>query len=1267
MSATFGPDSVHSREDLGKALTELRLARDLSVRDVAAEADALLGTAAGWFAGQHAPTRASREMFERVLTVCGADGPAEREQWWAAVERVTKRRGRRRTRSASPYRGFDAFTADDADRFFGRDDVVDRMVRLVRKSLETVSAGEVGGERGLLERAVVVVGASGAGKSSLVRAGLVAQTRSGGALEEFSAAVLVPGEQPREALAAAAETLDDADGPSLIVVDQCEELWTQNGPEGRAEFLADLTDRFGGRPVVPVVALRADFYAPATEVPGLAEAFAQAQIVVPRMTEEQLREVIVRPAETVGASIDDDLVTLLLEDLRSPGSGGRIDAGVLPLLSHALRATWEHSDGRRLTVADYLKTGRIGGAVEQTAEEVYGDLPDDEQETARELLLAMINVDEETVTRRPLRTDALSGDAAHRVVESFAEARLFTLTDSQVQVTHEALLSAWPRLTGWIDADRERLLLQRRLRALSEPWEANGRPDDLLPGSARLEMFRPLVDGRDEAVIDRSGRRFLEAGYARVAANEAAERRRSRTLRTFAWSAAIFALVAVIAAVSAVVAGRSAVHQRNDAERSRNETLSRQLAIQAGQMADRDPYLAGQLAMIAYRQAPTVEARSTLIETMSRGVPNLFSGRGGSLLLARAGSLLAAASKSGQVRLFRIGADGIERRIGDFTATEHADDRLGGVALSPDGKTLYLGGRGRVDRWNVADPHAPVRERGLPGVRGDANALAISRDGRHLAAVQLGAGLQVWRQDGGAWRTVAVDGPTGDVAGAVAFSPDGRSLAVSSVHRHLNLWAVDGDRLRPTADVDLGWRDNQLAQGLVYSADGRQLFVALRSRSVDVYDVADPAAPRKVRQLDGHTSYVGELALSDDGTRIVSTGADNRILVHRLTGPAQAPEELATSVNSSSVVLVGDHLVVASDDGRVQDWPPVSDSFRVGPKTVFQIPFDPSSRRVLAADTQTDGRITQWRFGDAGPERAGPDLLPPPGVVFVGSVVQSPGGDTAVLGSVSGTVYFADFSDPSQPRIVGSATGHPGLNETVDYNVKSGLAVTGGTDQRRLTIMDAADPARPRIVGTFDPGAGVWWAALSPDGRRVAVATDDGAVKLVDLSDPARPRAHPDPLKFGGSALSVRFDGAGRRLVATSEDKTSVVVDVSDPDRPRKIATMSGPAGQLYSATFSRDGSRVLAGGANSEIWVWRIDGDDVREEAVLRSYPDTVYDVRFVGDDRILAAGAGGTVESWRLEAKGLVAEVCGPRGDQISRAEWATYVPGIPYDPPC
>ncbi|WP_353107659.1 hypothetical protein [Gordonia sp. (in: high G+C Gram-positive bacteria)] len=1262
------PEAVSSREELGRALTELRTTAGLSVRDVASTADALHGTIAGWFAGQHAPTRASRDMFNRVLAACGVTEAVEQEAWWVAVERTGRRGGRRRTRAVSPYPGLDPLGPNDRSWFFGRDDLIDRLVTIVAEQSRARQRDIDGtGERGAF-RAALVVGGSGAGKSSLVRAGLMAATGESGELAGWQAVVFTPGDDPAAAFDAALSGVDlDSATPVVVIVDQMEELWTQSNERSRDAYDSRFTELIDGRNVIPVGVLRADFYGRAAEMPGLASVLADRQVVVPPMTRDQLRAVIVGPAAHAGLLVDDDLVDLLLDEVAPSDGSQQAGAGVLPLLSYALRATWEQSDGRRLTVADYLATGRIGGAVELAAERVYADLTPDDRSVARRTLLSMVNVDEDSVSRRPVRLAELetadTSDPVARVIDAFADARLITVSGTHAQFAHETLLTAWPRLGEWLDADRERLLMHRRLRTLRDTWESNGKPDDLLPGRGRLELFRTLPDDEVSGVT----REFLDAAQAVAVREDDVERARTRQLRRFALYAGVFGVVALVAAVTALVFGIRAGNAREQADRARLDTVSRQIAVQADQLRDRDPYLSAQLAMIAYRQSTTLEARSTLSDTLSAPVPARFTGDGGSTLLAQSPGRITAAGGSGQVRIFDVGDNGVRRVVGDFRAGEAtADGHLGGVALAPDGRTLYVGGRGAVTVWNIADPRNPAKTAELTGVDGDANALAVSPDGAMLAAAATGTGLYVWAADtAGRWNRVALPQAAGHLDGAVAFSPDGRSMASSTTSHRIDLWRISGRDLVSTGQIALGGSSNQLAQGLDYLPDGR-LAAALRSRTVDVYSVTDPAAPRLTAQFGGFSSWARSVRSNAAGTHMIATGADNTVAVYDLARPTDPPRTLPTAANSSSAVFVGDHVVVASDDGRVMDWPPARSVVNVGMKTVFQAPAGPDGRRMFAADTSADGAITQWRSVDGGYVRAGPDLAPPAGTVFSGAVVTTPEADVLAIGTADGTVMFADVSDPARPHVVGAVAAHDALNETVDYSAQSHLAVTGGTASRVVTVVDAKDLTAPRVVGRFDAGAGVWWASLSPDGRRLAVATTTGQVRLVDLTTPNRPRAYPDPIRFGGAALSTRFDSTGDRLVATSEDRVVAIADISDPESPRETARLTGPAGQPYSAAFSPDGTRLVAGGSNSEVWVWDVSGTPT-ESMVIRSFPGNVYDVRFIGDHTVLAAGAGGRVESWSLEPDDLIAAQCARVGDQITEDEWKTYIPGLDYAPPC
>ena len=1162
----MGPDSVRSRDELGVALTELRLRAGLSVRDVASEADALLGTVAGWFAGQHAPTAASREMFESVLTVCGVPA-AEHPEWWAAVTRVS-RRPSRRTRPACPYRGFVEFSQSDSHLMFGRDDLLARLLDLV----DSWHRGPDG------PTTVMVVGASGVGKSSLVRSGLLGRIgrpltdsdqtgpdTPGIDLSAWRGVVMVPGEDPIAALDSAIADLAGASGPAVLVVDQVEELWTQNCRERRLEFSRRIAELAVSRTVLPTGVLRADFYGQVAAVSWLTGALEHSQIVVPPMTMDQLREVIVRPAEAVGATVDDDLVDMLLEEL-SPGvvpPGAAAAPGVLPLLSHALRATWDRSDGRRLTVGNYLATGRIGGAVEQTAERVYQALPSTAQDLARRLILEMINVDEDSVTRRtvaladfateePVADDAVLPQwTPSRVLERFADARLITITDSYAQVAHEALLTAWPRLTEWIEADQERLLLARRLRTLCEHWEDNGRRDDLLPGGPTLAMFATLADDTGSVSLDQRSREFLEAGQARHEAATEAERNRARQLRRVAVSAVVFGVVAVLAAITAV-------QQRQQAEEVRNEALSRQLAVQSSEMSRRDPALAAQLAMVAYRQAPTLQARSRLIEAAGDPVPTRFIAGPGPVRLATddRGTILAAVSRSGYVRVFGLGPDGVTGQTSTFEVTRRGEGALGAVTFVPGTSTLLVGGRNSVSAWRLDNPAAPTRIGELPGVRGQVESLAVSRDGRLVVAGVGGVGAVVWTRPAalpattpadssavpwgpGSWTQIAMPADAAaEEGGAVAVSPSGALVATSTAFRRIELWRNLGDRLARAGEVHLAaGADNQRAEDLTFGPDDRTLFAGLRSRTVDVFDVGDPAAPRRTGQHGGFNDYISTLAVSADGTQLAAGGADNSVRIIDLRDPAAPARSLPVPANVTSVLFAGTHVIMAGADGIVVDWPPSRSVVTIGTGAVYQIPADRLGTRILASDTTIDGR-------------------------------------RVAVATVSGAVLVYDLSTPSTPRLLGVVHRFETAALSVRFDA-SGTRLIAASENKRVAVVDLTDPRHPHTVAEMSgPTSELYSAAFSSDGRRVVAGGSNAEVWVWDIGD----------------------------------------------NGPKRVAVLRSFPGRVYDVRLTPDG-RLYASGEGGVLRSWEIDAARVMDElcarpgdqitkAEWRNYlPDVPYD----------------------------------------------------------
>ncbi|HKN55626.1 MAG TPA: XRE family transcriptional regulator, partial [Amycolatopsis sp.] len=383
---------------------------------------------------------------------------------------------------ACPYLGLAAFGPGDTKWFFGRERTTAALAGRIADSLES----------GL---PLVVIGASGAGKSSVLHAGL-RPALAGGVLPVHGSAswpvlVMTPTADPVGALSERAAKLLGSDvaeladsvrsrhwgsalrtalGPGrarlVVVVDQFEEVFTLCADEAeRRDFIAALCDRSGAALVV--LGVRADFYSRCLAYPELLEAVQNNQFVVDTMSDAELVEAITGPARAGGLELEPGLVEVLLRDL-----GPRRDS-MLPLLSHALLTTWQQRTGNRLTVAGYQLTGGIHGAVAATAERVYASFDDDGRQAVRRLLLQLVNVGEDEDTRRRGDRDRLagSGGPSAAALDALAEARLVTLDRSAVQITHEALLRAWPRLRDWIEADRTGLRIRQRLTEAAESWD----------------------------------------------------------------------------------------------------------------------------------------------------------------------------------------------------------------------------------------------------------------------------------------------------------------------------------------------------------------------------------------------------------------------------------------------------------------------------------------------------------------------------------------------------------------------------------------------------------------------------------------------------------------------------------------------------------------------------------------------------------------------------------------------------------------------------
>ena len=544
------------------------------------------------------------------------------------------------TDARNPYKGLGAFTEADAADFFGRDTLVDELVERV-------------GSGGL----TMVVGPSGIGKSSVVRAGLVPRLRSGAlpGSEQWLVTDMFPGSSPFDELAAALArvstrqpsgvieglrsgrlSLDDAvgrlaDGATVVlVIDQFEELYTHvPSDEERRSFLDMIVGATGSDPVnLKVVAtLRADFFDKPLEDAGFGAALRDRIVPVQAMSVSELADAVRRPADQVGVVVDDDVVSAMAEEAAG-------EPGGLPLLEYTLAELFEHRDQDRLTLARYRADGGLAGSIGRRAEEVFRGLSPDAQAAARDVFIRLVTVDEDTEdTRRRVRRselDQLSCGPREvaAVLDAFGSRRLLTFdrdTTSRgptVEVAHEAILREWERLAGWIDDARGDLLIRRRIDSAAREWDEAGREPSYLLAGARLEQAEAWSSG-GALELTETERDFL----ADSRHNADAQRRRRRNARRLVVTGLTAALVIVsVLALAAVARGR-------DAERRALENRTGELATQALAAVDDDPDLAILLALEAYRTSqqvsdvPPAEVVSALHTTvqasrLERIIPN---------------------------------------------------------------------------------------------------------------------------------------------------------------------------------------------------------------------------------------------------------------------------------------------------------------------------------------------------------------------------------------------------------------------------------------------------------------------------------------------------------------------------------------------------------------------------------------------------------------------------------------------------------------------
>ena len=1091
-----------------------------------------------------------------------------------------------------PYLGLVPYDVDDAENYFGRAADLERCL------------GQLGAAG-----VAVVVGPSGSGKSSLVRAGVCAALQRA----DRRVSVRTPGHDVEGALSAARRS-----GADVVVVDQCEEIATLHADVAdRTRALDVLVELTGERQLV--VVLRADHLAALTEHEEFARLVERSLVLVASPGEADLREMIEGPASQAGLLLEPGLVELLIGDVAG-------QPGALPLLSHALRATWERREGRTLTVAAYRATGGVRGAVAQSAEQLYLELDDAGRTLLRDLMLRLVahgGDGEPTRVRLPRRLAA--GDQGRdALLERLIESRLVTGDDGVVEIAHEALARAWPRLGEWLEDDVEGQRIRGHLAATADGWEQSGRPDSELYRGARLERAREWRD-RAQPVLTGAEHDFLEVGL-RAAESEqrAAQVRIEEQIRVSRRLRRLLTLVAALLAVALVVGVLAVAQARRADDASARAEQAAAAAEQAAVAAEARRVAAQALVVPDVDVAMLLAAEAVRLDESSDTRAGLVA------VLARAGRL---------VRMARIGGAPISS-----------------LDVSPDGLTVLVGGSdgartydaGRLQPTEVDAGSVPsVPDVELPPTAQPTGVSASSADGRYMAVgFQLDGRSRVGVWDLGSgdvpMRTIA---PPGEVQ-SIALSPDGSVFYVmtTSPDAIVSVDVASGAQIGGTAIAGralllCGFRSNRV----IVAVDDE--LVTLGAPALDV-----------LRRIDA-TSPVDAVRCSHDGRTVASASADGTI---RLWSVATGDRIHELAVHNGEIKALAFHpddsvLYSADDDSLLVAWDLHGIPRSLASPGTPLAGSDRAGRLLLAPDGTTavlveaDGTVAQLFDLTTGEVRPS-ELVR----TTVTAAAWRPTGELATAGT-DGVIRSWDASrgvESAASRVASGGVSALGFSA-------DGARVIIVERRGALTLLDAAtlDVVRDPLLVDAELRGG----ALSADAATAAVFTSQGEVRLVDLAT-GTVRA----VDGGGlDVVSGAFAPGSDQLAVASRDGRVAFVDVRNGDlRNAPVATHSG---EVTSLSFDAGGTWLVTSGADGVVAVWdAVDG--VLLDAVATPASDRGVSATFVGEtSEVLIVDATGQTYRWDLGTDAMVEHACAVVGRRLDEQEWQRFFGDVPYRETC
>ncbi|WP_353258707.1 WD40 repeat domain-containing protein [Prochlorothrix hollandica] len=1185
----------------------------------------------------------------------------------------------RALRDFCPYKGLAYFdcNTDDPQYFHGRDSLT---VQLLEAMVH--------------HPFLAVLGASGSGKSSVLRAGLIHQLQLGQMIpdsDRWRIHIVQPGGHPLLNLAFAfldlnlplverAKQLGEIEtflsqgregmrrliqasaAPRLVlVVDQFEELFTLC--RDKAERLLFLDCLLGaialaaeGRYGVPfhvVIGMRADFFSQCTrsDYAALGEAIRHNHVTVPALTPGELQDAICKPAQQLGVTLEPELIQQMIADVAGASNA-------LPLLEYTLTELWHQRRDRQLQVTDYIRLGGIRGTLEKRADALYQQLNPEEQSAVQHIFLSLTQFGDgvtEDSRRRVFKQDLTTPQFSPRLIDStlqrLANEKLVVTSawappgtglgeEEVVDVIHEALIRHWGLLRHWIETHRDDLRQQRELQEQAEQWFRKGKaPDYLLQGEAlreALTFWLQWTEDSPTATAPAIHRPLSGLVQELLDASQQAQQQRHQVSQQ---------------------QQQQFQQQRHQTQRAKLQL--RTLALGAGGV------LCGALLLIAaQRQAIdsqtigslTTEVRQALVDHQDLESQRLS-------LEAHQRWRTNLLTQWFQPSLGESVEAGLQQALYETHELNQVGEHGGGivsVALNPQG----VSPQGLGPSLNsppataaVSAPEAsPVPRPGGEGSNPTAFLATSGRDGR----------VQLWDSQGQKLAELAQD--QGEVY-EVAWSPDGLKLATAGRDGTVRLWNAQGQplvTLEPGGVVDPSGTRSPVFD-VAWSPDSRELI----STGSDGQVYRWSGEGTLLGQFKAHDSWIYDVVYNPTGQRLATAGGDGLVKLWDLDGNLQGTlDNDGSTVWSVAFSPDGQTLASASSDSQIRLWDRQGQLLRVlqGHRDrVLSVRFSPDGQTL--ASGSTDGTIHLWdlqghvlqvfqghgdwvydlaysaqgdvlvssgrdgtaRFWRLTPPVQQQQLAHPDRTL---KVAYDPLGEFVATSSTNGSVSL--WSSEGQP--LKTLTGHQGWVLDLNFSADGQRLVTGGSDGM-VRIWSRSGQLLHTLPG--DQGW-VYEVAFSPDGAFIASRGRSGTVRLWTAQGQLLGQLSDNVDANGSSPIySLLFSPDGTLLATRSQDNGVRLWQL-----PTREASTSGSSalsfpvtllkdhqGEIYDMAFTPDSEFVATAGADGTVRLWDLQG---KPRSVLRSNSAEIYSLSISGDGQTLATGSSdGSTRLWTLDGQ--------------------------------